>query len=52
MNPDFFRRWKESELLIQNLVDCAIAPRMHKLLIMVNFDGKGWNKNTAESIVF
>jgi hypothetical protein len=36
----------------QNLVDCAIYPRMHKLFIRADFDGKGLNENTAESIVF
>jgi hypothetical protein len=58
MNPDIFRRWKESEFLVPplkfsvlNLVDCAIYPRMYKLLIRADFDGKGLNKNTAESIV-
>jgi hypothetical protein len=33
-----------------DLVDCAIYPRMYKLLITADFDGKGLNKNTAESI--
>jgi hypothetical protein len=34
------------------VVDCAIYPRMDKLLIRADFDGKGRNKNTAEFIVF
>jgi hypothetical protein len=35
-----------------NLVDCAIYPPMYKLLIRADFDGKGRNKNKAESNVF
>jgi hypothetical protein len=33
-------------------IDCAIYPRIYKLLIRADFDGKGRNKNTAESTLF
>jgi hypothetical protein len=51
-SPEAWRIQSFPPLESRNIVDGAAYPRMYKLVTRADFDGKGLNKNMAESIVF